>query len=101
MAGRAGLAEGTLSRLAGLLERAQAERPRAQRLADRVAAVFAPAVLVLAAATAAAWALAGAPPLDVAFTAAAVLIVACPCALGLATPAAMAAAIGRAASLGV
>jgi Cu2+-exporting ATPase len=92
---------GTLARLAALLERAQAERPRVQRLADRVAAVFAPAVLLAAAATAAAWAWLGAPPLEVALTAAAVLIVACPCALGLATPAAVTAAIGRAASLGI
>jgi len=98
---RAPIAEGTLARLAGLLERAQAERPRVQRIADRVAAVFAPAVLAIAAATAVGWRLAGAPWLDVAMTASAVLIVACPCALGLATPVAMAAALGRAASLGV
>ncbi len=92
---------GTLARLAALLERAQAERPRVQQLADRVAAVFAPAVLLAAGGTAAVWALLGAPPLQIALTAAAVLIVACPCALGLATPAAMTAAIGRAASLGI
>jgi len=92
---------GALARLAALLERAQAERPRVQQLADRVAAVFAPAVLVAAGGTAAVWALLGAPPLEIALTAAAVLIVACPCALGLATPAAMTAAIGRAASLGI
>jgi Cu2+-exporting ATPase len=95
------IAEGTLARLAGLLERAQADRPRVQRIADRVASVFAPTVLALAAATAVGWRLSGAPWLDVAMTASAVLIVACPCALGLATPAAMAAALGRAASLGV
>ncbi len=98
---RAAVSEGTLARLAGLLERAQAERPRVQRLADRVATVFAPAVLGIAGATAVAWRLGGAGWLDVAMTASAVLIVACPCALGLATPAAMAAAIGRAASLGI
>jgi heavy metal translocating P-type ATPase len=98
---RAAQSEGTLARMAGLLERAQAERPRVQRLADRVAAVFAPAVLTVAALTAIGWRLAGASWLDVAMTASAVLIVACPCALALATPAAMAAAIGRAASLGV
>jgi Cu+-exporting ATPase len=66
-----------------------------------VAAVFAPSVLVAAAATAAFWALAGRPAGEVALTAAAVLIVACPCALGLATPAAVAAALGRAAALGI
>jgi heavy metal translocating P-type ATPase len=95
------IAEGTLARLAGLLERAQADRPAVQRLADRVASVFAPAILTVAAATALGWRLAGASWLDVAMTASATLIVACPCALGLATPAAMAAAIGRAARLGV
>jgi Cu2+-exporting ATPase len=92
---------GTLARLGALLERAQLERPRIQRLADRVAAVFAPAILLVTAATALAWWIAGAPPLDVAMTAAAVLIVACPCALGLATPAALTAAVGRGAALGV
>jgi Cu2+-exporting ATPase len=93
--------QGTLARLAALLERAQTERPRIQRMADRVAAVFAPSVLLVATGTAAGWALAGRPALDVALVAAAVLIVACPCALGLATPAAVTAAIGRAARLGV
>jgi heavy metal translocating P-type ATPase len=92
---------GTLARLAALLERAQTQRPQIQRLADRVAAVFAPAVVAVAGATAAGWALAGAGALDTALAAAAVLIVACPCALGLATPAAVTAAIGRAAALGI
>ncbi len=92
---------GTLARLTDLLERAQLSRPHVQQLADRVAAVFAPAVLVVAAATALGWWWAGAAPLEIALTAAAVLIVACPCALGLATPAAVTAAIGRAAELGI
>ncbi|HEY8156240.1 MAG TPA: cation-translocating P-type ATPase [Myxococcota bacterium] len=92
---------GTLARIAALLERAQAERPPVQRIADRVAGVFAPAVLLAAGATALAWTWAGAPALDVALIAASVLIVACPCALGLATPVAITAAIGRAAGLGV
>jgi Cu2+-exporting ATPase len=92
---------GTLARLAALLERAQAERPRIQLLADRVATVFAPAVLAIAGAVALLGALQGRPLFEIALTAAAVLIVACPCALGLATPAAVTAAIGRAASLGV
>ncbi len=92
---------GTLARIASLLERAQSERPRLQRAADRVATVFAPAVLGVAALTALGWSVAGAPPLEVALAAGAVLIVACPCALGLATPAAVSAALGRAAELGV
>ena len=98
---RAAAREGTLARLVALLERAQLERPRIQLLADRVASVFAPAVLLITAATALGW-LAGVPrPSTSHCTASAVLIVACPCALGLATPAAMTAALGRAARFGV
>ncbi|MFI5315603.1 MAG: heavy metal translocating P-type ATPase [Myxococcota bacterium] len=94
-------AGGTVARLVGLLERAQADRPRVQRTVDRVAGVFTPAVLGIAALTALGCALAGAAPLDAALRAASVLIVACPCALGLATPAAVSAALGRAAQLGL
>ncbi len=93
--------EGTLGRMVALLERAQAERPRIQRTVDRVAEVFAPVVLVLAAATALGRLALGGGVLDSALAAAAVLLVACPCALGLATPAAITAAIGRAAALGI
>jgi Cu2+-exporting ATPase len=93
--------EGTLARLAALLERAQTEKPALQRLSDRVAAVFAPTVLGIAALVAIVWAARGAAPLEIALTTAAVLIVACPCALGLATPAAVTAALGRAARFGV
>ena len=92
---------GTLARLAAVLERAQAERPQIQRLADRIASVFAPTVVVLAAATAIAWTLAGSGAFEAALAASAVLIVACPCALGLATPVAITVAVGRAASLGI
>jgi Cu2+-exporting ATPase len=94
-------ATGTVARLVGLLERAQADRPRLQRAVDRVAGAFAPAVLGIAALTALGNSLAGAAPLDAALRAASVLIVACPCALGLATPAAVSAALGRAAELGL
>jgi Cu2+-exporting ATPase len=92
---------GTLARLAALLERAQAERPRIQRSADRFAAIFAPAVLAIATVTALGTWASGGDALEVAFRASAVLIVACPCVFGLATPLAISAALGRAASLGV
>ncbi|MGH0031624.1 MAG: heavy metal translocating P-type ATPase [Myxococcota bacterium] len=98
---RCAVGEGTVARIGELLERAQLVRPPIQQTADRVAAVFAPSVVGAAALVAVAWTLAGAGGFEVALTTAAVLIVACPCALGLATPAAITAAIGRAASLGV
>ncbi|TGD87019.1 copper-translocating P-type ATPase [Mycolicibacterium sp. CH28] len=84
-----------------LVEEAQAQKADAQRLADRIAGVFVPAVFVIAALTAGAWLLAGADA-DRAFSAAlAVLVIACPCALGLATPTAMMVASGRGAQLGI
>lgn len=84
-----------------LVEEAQAQKADAQRLADRIAGVFVPAVFVIAAVTAAVWLLSGAGA-DRAFSAAlAVLVIACPCALGLATPTAMMVASGRGAQLGI
>ncbi|MBU3748940.1 MAG: cation-translocating P-type ATPase, partial [Mycobacterium sp.] len=84
-----------------LVEQAQADKADAQRLADRIAAVFVPAVFAIAALTAAGWLLAGAGS-ERAFSAAlAVLVIACPCALGLATPTAMLVATGRGAQLGI
>ena len=84
-----------------LVEEAQAQKADAQRLADRIAGVFVPAVFVIAALTAGGWLLAGAGA-DKAFSAAlAVLVIACPCALGLATPTAMMVASGRGAQLGI
>ncbi|MCI4676401.1 heavy metal translocating P-type ATPase [Candidatus Mycolicibacterium alkanivorans] len=84
-----------------LVEEAQAQKADAQRLADRIAGVFVPAVFVIAALTAAAWLLSGAGA-DRTFSAAlAVLVIACPCALGLATPTAMMVASGRGAQLGI
>jgi cation-transporting P-type ATPase A/B/Cu+-exporting ATPase len=90
-----------LARLIALVEQAQADKAAVQRLADRVSGVFVPAVLVLAAATLAGWLLAGGTA-EHAFSAGlAVLIIACPCALGLATPAALVVACGRGAQLGI
>jgi P-type Cu+ transporter len=90
-----------LAQMARLVAAAQAGKAPAQRLADRVSAVFVPVILVLAAVTLAAWLAAGAPA-GAAFTAAvAVLIIACPCAMGLATPTAILAGTGRGAQLGI
>ncbi len=94
-------ADTQLAQLVALVERAQADKARAQRLADRISAVFVPAVIVLAALTGAGWALAGAGAHQAISTGLAVLIIACPCALGLATPTALLAASGRGAQLGV
>ena len=94
--------EGTmLARIGQMVTAAQAGKAPVQRLADRVSGVFVPIVLVLSAATLAGWLLTGHSP-QAAFTAAvAVLVIACPCALGLATPTALLVGSGRAAQLGV
>lgn len=90
-----------LAQMARLVAAAQSGKAEVQRLADRVAGVFVPIVLVIAAATLAIWLLLGADP-SMAFTAAvAVLIIACPCALGLATPTALLVGTGRGAQLGI
>jgi P-type Cu+ transporter len=90
-----------LAHLVALVGRAQADKAAIQRLADRVSGVFVPLVLAAAAVTLGGWLLAGAPA-EHAFSAGlAVLIIACPCALGLATPAALVAACGRGAQLGI
>jgi Cu+-exporting ATPase len=94
-------ADTQLAQLARLVTQAQAGKAPVQRLADRVSAVFVPAVLVLAAATLACWLGSGASPAR-AFTAAvAVMIIACPCAMGLATPTAILVGTGRGAQLGI
>ena len=94
-------ADTQLSQLIRLVEQAQAQKAAIQRLADRISGVFVPAVMVMAAATLAGWLAAGSPA-EHAFSAAlAVLIIACPCALGLATPAALVVACGRGARLGI
>jgi Cu+-exporting ATPase len=90
-----------LAHLVALVGRAQADKAAIQRLADRVSGVFVPLVLAAAAVTLSGWLLAGAGA-ERAFSAGlAVLIIACPCALGLATPAALVAACGRGAQLGI
>ncbi len=90
-----------LAHLVALIEQAQSQKAAVQRMADRISAVFVPAVLMASGLTLAGWLLAGAP-VEQAFSAAlAVLIIACPCALGLATPAALMVACGRGAQLGI
>ena len=90
-----------LARMARMVADAQNGKASIQRLADRVSAVFVPVVLAVAAATLAGWLVTG-HSATAAFTAAvAVLIIACPCALGLATPTAILVGTGRGAQLGV
>lgn len=94
-------ADTQLAQMARLVEDAQAGKAEVQRLADRVAGVFVPIVILIAVGTLGAW-LGGGFPVAAAFTAAvAVLIIACPCALGLATPTALLVGTGRGAQLGV
>jgi cation-transporting P-type ATPase A/B/Cu+-exporting ATPase len=94
-------ADTQLARLLAMVEHTQAEKAGIQRLADRICGVFVPAVLASSALTLAGWLLAGDGSGHAVSAALAVLIIACPCALGLATPAALAAACGRGARLGV
>ncbi len=94
-------AETTLAQIARLVEQAQGSRAPMQRLADRVSAVFVPVVLALAAATLLAWlAITHSPTMAIA-NMVSVLVIACPCAMGLAVPAALTVAIGRGAQLGI
>ncbi|KQX02094.1 copper-transporting ATPase [Massilia sp. Root418] len=94
-------AETTLARIIRLVENAQAEKAPVQRLVDQVSAVFVPVVLVIALLTFAGWWLAGAAPETAIINAVAVLVIACPCALGLATPAAIMAGTGVGARHGI
>ncbi len=90
-----------LARIASLVEDAQTKKAPVQRLADRISAIFVPIVIVLALATVVGWSITGAD-LAFAFTAGvAVLIIACPCALGLATPTALLVGTGRGAQMGI
>ena len=97
---RAG-ADTALARIAHAVEDAQAQKAPIARLADRVSAWFVPAVLAIAAGTLIAWLVAGAPAGVALSRMIAVLVIACPCALGLATPAAVAVGTARGAELGV
>lgn len=90
-----------MAQLAKLVEDAQLHKAGVQRLADKISAIFVPIVIVIAFATLAGWLLLG-QPLAGGFTAAvAVLVIACPCALGLATPVALLVGTGRAAQMGI
>ena len=94
-------AETTLARIIRLVESAQAEKAPIQRLVDRVSAIFVPVILVIALVTLVGWLLMGAGAETAVLNAVAVLVIACPCALGLATPAAIMAGTGVAARHGV
>ena len=94
-------ADTQLAQVARLVKEAQAGKAPVQRLADRISAVFVPVVIGVAVVTLAGWLAAG-QPVGAAFTAAvAVLIIACPCAMGLATPTAILVGTGRGAQLGI
>ena len=92
-----------IARIAALVEDAQATRAPVQRLADRIASYFAPGIVLVATAAATAWFVLGPEPrlVHAITTFVTVVVVSCPCALGLATPTAIATAIGRAAQLGI
>ena len=94
-------ADTALAQIARLVGDAQAGKAPIQRLVDRVAAVFVPVVLLLALATLAGWLAATGDPSEALTAAVAVLIIACPCALGLATPTALMVGTGRGAQLGI
>ena len=93
--------ETQLAQMAKLVEAAQSGKAEVQRLADRISGVFVPIVVAIALATLGVWLGAGFPITAALTAAVAVLIIACPCALGLATPTALLVGTGRAAQLGV
>ncbi|WP_040491342.1 heavy metal translocating P-type ATPase [Ilumatobacter nonamiensis] len=94
-------AETALAQIVKLVEDAQTGKSGAQRLADRISAVFVPVVISIALLTFVGWAVIGGSVSDGVYAAVAVLIIACPCALGLATPMAIMVGTGRGAQLGI
>jgi Cu+-exporting ATPase len=94
-------ADTQLAQIARLVEDAQNGKAEVQRLADRVSGIFVPVVILLSLFTLAVWLIAGNPPAAAFSAAVAVLIIACPCALGLATPTALLVGTGRGAQLGI
>jgi copper-transporting P-type ATPase V len=94
-------ADTALAQIVRLVEQAQAGKGQLQRLADRISAVFVPLVMAVAALTFTGWAVLGGDPVKGLIAGVAVLIIACPCALGLATPTAIMVGTGRGAELGV
>jgi Cu+-exporting ATPase len=90
----------SFARIVAAVREAQASRPPVQRLVDRVAGVFVPVVIVIAVATLLAWGLSGSWSLGL-MRAVTVLVIACPCAMGLATPTAIVVGVGRGAERGV
>ncbi|WP_230379561.1 HAD-IC family P-type ATPase [Microbacterium sp. ZXX196] len=90
-----------LAQMAALTEQAQARKARVQNLVDRIVTWFVPAVITLAIIVTVAWTLTGTPFAQAFGIGISVLIIACPCALGLATPTALMVGIGRAATLGI
>lgn len=93
--------ETNLSKIISLVDDANNQKAPISRLADRISLFFVPAVMLIAIATAVIWLSIGAPPSQALTFAVSVLVVSCPCALGLAAPTAIMVATGRAASLGV
>ncbi|MBZ0264653.1 heavy metal translocating P-type ATPase [bacterium] len=90
-----------LARIIELVRKAQGSRAPIQRIADRVSAIFVPAIIVIALITFSVWWIAGGAFTPALIRMVAVLVIACPCALGLATPTAIMVAMGRGATLGV
>lgn len=93
--------DSVLARIVALMRQAQASRAPIERVADRISSIFVPVVIGLAALTFGGWFLAGAGAMKAAVSAVAVLIIACPCAMGLAVPTAVMVATGRGAELGL